>query len=140
MDILSDSDYKAIRKAIHYDFNETNLKDDGIADSAVTTDAETELAARGIVYADLSADNKAIAKRGLILLAASYLAPAVRGIVSLNSNRDGVSYSVPAFSGEKRAIELLERANTLLTPLVPSGTKTAERPTLFAVASSRRGA
>lgn len=138
MAILGIDDHEAIRKAIHVDFNEHNLKSAWIVSAGVITDAELELASRGVVYVNLSADQQKVAKRGVILLAASYLAPAVRGIISLSSTRDGISYSVPAFSGDKRANELLERSNGFLNPL-PSSTKSSKQPTLFAVASSRRG-
>jgi len=144
MAILANADYPAIRASIHTGLDKSVVSDTAITDGGFTTDAEEEIRQRGIDYDALDSEEQARAKRAAVLLAAAYLAPAVRGLVqSLSASRQGVSYTLPAFSGEKRAAELLERANAILATVTIADSAEASgvgsMPTLFATASSRRG-
>lgn len=116
-DYLTSADYPSIRSWVHTDLDEDSISDSTLDDLDILEDAEDEVERRGITYSSLTTAQKAKVKRAAIKLAAAYLAPAVRGLVVNNLQRQGLSYTVPAYSGEKRADELREDALKMLNEI-----------------------
>ena len=133
-------DYAPIRGAIHVTVTTANLPDAAIAASGALGDAAREVARCGIDYDAISANQQADVKRAAELLAAARLAGiAEQALTTMGNNRQGVSWSRPAFDASKRAAELRAEAAAIIAAVKRALKTSSGAVSFFAVGRGRRG-
>jgi hypothetical protein len=133
-------DLDTIRKVLDFSLTKTNLTDAVILLSAFLPQAEIEVKARVTTWAAILAgddDETVKLKNAVIYTAAAKLAPSSIVATALNVQARDMSYTRPAYNGQRRQAELLADADSLIDDL--TSVATPDMPTMFARATGRRG-
>lgn len=139
MSILSLADYPAIRAALDTSLDRSALPDDTIALDIYQGAAEREVQERDPDWATRSGADALRLRAAAVFLTAARLAGAVIRVTSVNVQSRDLSYSRPVFDPAQKAAELRALAEQELTAVLTPSADTSGRPTMFSLASSRRG-
>lgn len=137
MAILSSSDYPAIRQALDITFDENYLPDATIALPIYLGAAESEIVRRDPQAASRTGAAGIHIKNAVILLTASYLAPAIQ---SMHAETFGTyTYTHDTTNWQEKAEQLAARSEQELQSAMGNLPAPA-RPSFFTVARGGRGA
>lgn len=142
MAILSSTEYPAIRAAIDVQLDASSLPDGIIGLDIYIGAADDDVLEIDPTAESRTGDELVLVKRAAIFFAAARLCPAVVRLTSVSAQARDISYARATFDPEQRAEELRNKARETLDQLVDATTdppSLARRPTMFAVASGRRG-
>lgn len=139
MAIISPSDFPAVRAALDTELTEANLPNNTIALDIYQGAAEREVKGRDEDWESRTGEELLRLKAATVYLTAARLAPSVVRITSMNVQGRDLSYSKQTFDPEKKAAELRALAEQELAELVTPEEETSGRPTMFTLASARRG-
>lgn len=135
--IVQTSDYGAVRAAIDTSLDSTALPDATIALPIFLDAADLEIKRRDPSWASRTADEATHLKNAAIYLTAALLAPAVP---SLSGETFGdYRYQLQTKDWTARSADLRQLMEQELNAYLETTTPTPDRPTMFAVASGRRG-
>jgi hypothetical protein len=137
MPILASADYQEIREQI-----DISLDALALPDAVVGRDAYAGAAMREVIARDPLAESRTGADGARVRLAAIYLTAArlCPAVPALQSETHGeTTYRRMAFDATKRAEELRSLAESELSAVLEPGDATPYRPTMFGLASGRRG-
>jgi hypothetical protein len=138
--MLATTDYPAVREVLDVSLTETNLPDATIERSVYKTAAIADVVERyPTAVAETDVNKQARLTRAAIYFCAARLAPAVVRLTSLSVTTRDMSYSRQTFDPTERAAELRALADAELAEITEPDEPTPNRPTMFTVASGRRG-
>lgn len=139
-EMLATTDYPAVREVLDVSLTETNLPDATIERSVYKTAAIADVVERyPTAVAETDVNKQARLTRAAIYFCAARLAPAVVRLTSLSVTTRDMSYSRQTFDPTERAAELRALADAELAEITEPDEPTPNRPTMFTVASGRRG-
>ncbi len=137
MSLLSTSDFPAIRAALDVSLKTTTLSDAVIALPIYQGAAEAEVLARDPLAASRTGAALQHVVNAAIFLTAAYLAPALPALTAETIGKYSYQRDV---DWTARAAELRARADAELAALLtPATAQKGSPPTMFGVASGRRG-
>lgn len=139
MSILSAADYPAIRAALDTSLDTSALPDQTIALDIYQGAAEREVKERDPDWAARTGTDALRLRAAAVFLTAARLTSAVIRVTSVNVQSRDLSYSRPVFDPAEKAAQLRALAEQELAALVTPNAATSGRPTMFSLASSRRG-
>lgn len=139
MPILTAAHYPAIRAALDTELDETALPDKTIALDIYHGAAEREVQARDPDWATRTGEDGQRLRAAVVYLAAARLASAVVRLTSINVQSRDLSFSRPVFDPAVKAAELRALAEQELAAVLTPEESTSGRPTMFSLASARRG-
>lgn len=139
-ELLATTDYPAVREALDTSLTETQLPNATIERSIYKNAAIADVVALyPTAVSETDSAKQARLTRAAIFFCAARLAPAVVRITSLSVSTRDAQYSRQTFNPEERAAELRALAAAEIAEIVTPAEETPGRPTLFTVASGRRG-
>jgi hypothetical protein len=139
-EILTTTDYPAVLAAL-----DTKLTSGDIPDTMLDRTIYKAAAIQDVVGIYPTAASNAVAveqvkiTRAAIYFCAARLAPAAVRITSLNVSTRDMSYSRQTYDPAERAAELRALATAELADIVTPADETPNMPTMFALATGRRG-
>lgn len=139
--LLTQADYETVRKAIDSSLSISDLPDETIALPIYEAAAIRDVLDRDPTAASRTGNELRRVRDAAIFFCAARLAIPITGKMVINlsvQNRD-LSWSRPAYDGAKRKADLLALAEAELAEVLTPSDETAEMPTMFTVASGRRG-
>lgn len=139
-DILLDSnDYKLVRSALDTSLDDKSLPDSVIAQTIYLGAAEREVKGRDTDWATRADDELERLKSATAYLTAARLAPAVVRETSIIFQARDMNFNKPAWDVEEKVDFLRKQAEVELSDLLEPEERAPNRPTMFTVASGRRG-
>jgi len=137
--LLTFADYPAVRAALDTELDETSLADKTIALDIYQGAADREVKARDTNWATRTGNDLLRLRAAAVYLTAARLASAVVRITAINVQSRDLSYSRPVFDPAEKAAELRALAEQELAAVLTPEEATSGKPTMFSLASSRRG-
>lgn len=139
--LITEADYDAIRKAIDITVDENMLPGDTIALPIYAPTAIRQVLDRDPTAESRTGTELNRVQNAAILFCAALIAPAMTGkmVNSLSTSTRDLNFSRPPYNGEKRAAELRGLAEAEIAEVLTPADETYAMPTMFAVASGRRG-
>ncbi len=141
MALLSASNYPDIRAAIDTSLDSTTLPDATIALAVYVGSAELWVKERDPSAESRTGDDLQHAKNAAMYMTAALLVPAVPQLTAERYLDEGYEYTRQKIDWDKLAAELRSRAEAELAAYLDASTDTQVRyrPTMFTLASGRRG-
>lgn len=140
-DLITPSDYKAIREAIDISIDPAKLKDDTIGLPIYRDAAIRDVLDRDPLAASRTGEEFVRVSTAAVFFCAARLAPSMNGTMftSLSIQTRDMNISRPPFDGAKRAVELRAMAEAEIAEVLTPAEETHGRPTMFTVATGGRG-
>lgn len=138
--LIGTAEYPDIRGALDSTLNEAELSNTIIGQSIHIGAAIDEVIARyPTAESETDAAKVKRLKRAAILITAARLAPVVARITALTITKSDTNFSKQVFDPTKRATELRALAEIEFAALLEPSASPASRPTMFSLATGRRG-